>query len=239
MIDTENLPNWEPAGVRDWPGDQPPLRRHGCSVLLPTGEVFFTGGLDHDQTEGGSPDNSAVLEGEIYTPGIDWETNTYNFADETWTTTAPASVVRNYHSVALLLPNGLVLTAGSNINGSSGGDDVKEYRLEMYSPWYDGDPDRPRITGAPTTLGYGESFQVISPQASKITRIALMRCGSVTHAWDGDQRYIGIEFELVAPSVLQAAAPPGGDIAPPGPYMLWIVDQQGLPCEQARFLMLD
>lgn len=238
VIDPENPPTWEPAGLRDWPTDQPPLRRHGCSVLLPTGEVFFAGGLDHDQTEGGSPDDSGVLEGEIYSPGIDWENNTYNFSDESWTTTPPASVVRNYHSVALLLPNGLVLTAGSNINGSSGGDDVKEYRLETYSPWYDGDPDRPRITDSPPVLGYGESFQVSSPQASKITRIALMRCGSVTHAWDGDQRYIGIEFELLVPGVLQATSPPGGDIAPPGPYMLWIIDEQGRPCDQARFLIL-
>lgn len=237
-VDPEDPPTWQPAGQRDWPEGQVPLRRHGCATLLPTGEVLFTGGLDHDQTDGGSPDANGVLEAEIYSPGIRWDTGTYDFSQEAWVTTPPAHVVRNYHSVALLLPNGLVVTAGSNLNGSSGGDSVKEHRVEVYSPWYDGEPDRPTLLTAPATLTYGEDFQIVSSDASRIERVALMRCGTVTHAWDGDQRYVGLEFQLLAPGVLGATAPPSGGVAPPGPYLLWIIDRQGRPCHEARFLTL-
>ena len=120
--DPGNPPVWQPTAVRDWPGE-PPLRKHGGAVLLPTGEVFLAGGIDSTE-DTGLPDAAAVLEGETYQPGIDWDSGGYG-ASESWTTTARATVPRNYHSVALLLPNGLVLTAGSNLDGSEGGDDVK------------------------------------------------------------------------------------------------------------------
>jgi hypothetical protein len=215
--------------------------------LLPTGEVIFSGGINHDnrgleEGEPGSPDGDEALSAEIYTPKIDWESSTYDFdADdgETWATTSQPQVVRNYHSVALLLPNGQIFTAGSNINGSSGPDSVKEYRIEIYSPWYDGDPDRPVISAAPANIGYGEAFTINSADADSIERIALMRCGTVTHAWDGDQRYVGLEFEHSEDSnILNATAPPDGGVAPPGPYMLWIIDTSDRPCQTARFIIL-
>lgn len=238
--DPNNPPTWQQAGKRDyWPDDEVPLRRHGCAVLLPTGEVFFTGGINHEVPE--NLDADAVLEAEIYKPGIDWESNTYQFGEEEWELTPPSSVPRNYHSVALLLPNGRVLTAGSNLNGSTGGDDVKEYRIEVYSPRYDGDANRPRITSAPSSISYGEEFEIHTNDADSIERVALMRCGSVTHAWDGDQRYVALEFEEPKPDTktLLITAPPDGGVAPPGPYMLWTVDKAGRPCQQARFVMLS
>ena len=238
--DPNNPPTWQPAGVRDyWPDNQIPLRRHGCSTLLPTGEVIFTGGINHELPE--NPDTDAVLEGEIYKPGIDWKSNTYQFSEESWELTPQSSVPRNYHSVALLLPNGRVLTAGSNIDGQSGGDSIKEHRIEVYSPWYDGNANRPRITSAPSNISYGEQFEILTNDADSIERVALMRCGTVTHAWDGDQRYVGLEFEEPAPNTkaLLITAPPDGGVAPPGPYMLWTIDKKGRPCKQARFMILN
>jgi len=238
--DPDNPPAWQAAGVRDyWPNNQVPFRRHGCATLLPTGEVLFTGGINHEVPE--NEDTDAVLPAEIYKPGIDWESNTYQFGQESWEITPPASVPRNYHSVALLLPNGRVLTAGSNLNGSSGGDNVKEYRIEVYSPWYDGNANRPRISSAPGALSYGENFKILTNDADSIERVALMRCGSVTHAWDGDQRYVGLVFEQPKPGskTLQITAPPDGGVAPPGPYMLWTIDKKGRPCRQAHFIMLN
>ncbi|HEX6596434.1 MAG TPA: galactose oxidase-like domain-containing protein [Acidimicrobiales bacterium] len=231
-------PTWEPTAPRDWPAD-PPLRRHGCAVLLPTGEVFLAGGIDN-AGDPGLPDTDAVLEGELYRPGIDWASGAYepDAASESWTTTAPATVARNYHSVALLLPNGLVLTAGSNLDGQAGGDDVKEYRIEVYSPPYDGDPLRPDILQAPAELAYGQTFAVATTRADHIQRVALTRCGSVTHAWDGDQRYVGLEFTVSGPGALEATAPPDGGVAPPGPYLLWVVDGDDRPCVRAPFVLL-
>ncbi|MCH9660818.1 MAG: DUF1929 domain-containing protein [Bacteroidetes bacterium] len=240
-LEDDNEPIWEPTADRDWPEGVGPFRRHGIGTLLPTGQVIFTGGInDRHNDEIRNRDSAAVLEAEVYTPGINWETNTCNFESETWETTPPATVVRNYHSVALLLPNGLVMTAGSNINGSSGADDVKEYRIEMYIPWYDGDPDRPTQSVPNPQFQYGASVTVRSEQAHRIERIALMRYGSVTHAWDGDQRYIGIPFEvdLEEPDTLILQLPDNGWIAPPGPYMLWLIDENGRPSQRASVVSL-
>jgi hypothetical protein len=79
------------------------------SVILPTGEIFFTGGVEGSELvtiEGRQtnfPDTTGVLEAEIYNP-----------TTNTWGLTPPAGVVRNYHSVALLMPDGRVWTGGSS-----------------------------------------------------------------------------------------------------------------------------
>ena len=238
-LDGDPAPSWESTTERDWPAD-PPLRRHGCATLLPTGDVAFTGGIDNG---GGSglPDTDAVLAAEIYHPGFDWDAQVIDEALEEWTTVNPgATVARNYHSVALLLPNGRILTAGSNIDGAAGGDDDKEYRIEVFSPGYVDAPNRPEIIEAPSSLTWGEEFDVVTTRAGAIERVALMRCGSVTHAWDGDQRYVGLPFTWDGDDspVLHVVAPPHGNVAPPGPYMLWVVDRLGRPCRLAPFVIL-
>jgi len=65
-----------------------------------------------------------------------------------------------------------------------------------------------------------------------------MRCGTGTHAWDGDQRYIGLEFS-VNETGLNVTAPPNGNIAPPGPYMWWVIDDSARPCRIAPFVLLN
>lgn len=230
----EPAPQWEVA-ERDWPGE-PPQRRHGCATLLPTGEVFFSGGINFDLSD--SPDLWGVTNGELYTPGIDWAEDRYTLAD-VWTTVPRANVVRNYHSVALLLPDGRVFTAGSNLDGQTGGQGTREYRIEMYSPPYlDPLAARPQIQSAPPSVTYGESFSVATTQALDIERVALLRCGSVTHAWDGDQRYVGLEFTVDGADGLSVTAPPHGAVAPPGNYMLWVVNGAGTPCLRAAFVHL-
>ena len=110
-------------------------------------------------------------------------------ATESWTTAEQAQVVRNYHSVALLMPNGRVWTAGSSKNADSGDPNVVgEKRIEVYKPSYDADPNRPDITSALLSVGYGDNFEVRTPQAASIQRVALIRAGSATHAFDADQR---------------------------------------------------
>lgn len=230
---------WQETLGRDyWQGD-PPLRRHGIGTLLPTGEVLFSGGIRTNATDVGLPDTDAVLQAEIYSPGIDWEADQITFEDEAWSPTQRANVPRNYHSVAVLLPNGRVLTAGSNIDGRGGGDSAKEFRIEVFLPDYDDDVQRPSITSAPSTLTYSEVFGFNCSDADRIERVALMRCGSVTHAWDGDQRYVGLDFEVTGEGTITATTPPNGNVAPPGPYMLWAIDEANRPCQLAPFVTLN
>jgi hypothetical protein len=98
-------------------------------VILPTGDVFLSGGVTSTDD-----DRTAVLEGEIYSPGIDWHAGAYAGV-QAWMSTEPASVVRNYHSVALLTPDGSVWTAGSSRNADQGNPaQVGEMRMEVGSP---------------------------------------------------------------------------------------------------------
>lgn len=212
-------------------------RRFGCAVMLPTGGVFVTGGLDVGLSN--SPtDAAAVLAGEIYNPGIDWNTGQYTAA-ESWVSTDPATVRRNYHSTALLMPNGRVWTAGSSKDANQGDPaTVGELRIELFLPDYDGDPNRPQITSSPPSAGYGQTFEIRCPQAQQIRRVAITRCGSVTHAFDADQRYVGLMFQRGEGDRLFVTAPPNSRIAPPGYYLLWVLDQNHLPCQEARFIRI-
>lgn len=225
-------PTWQNTAARTGTaaGKQ---RRFACSVILPTGEIFVSGGIN-----GGSSDADAVKEGEIYNPGIDWTTGQYT-APDSWATTDASTITRNYHSTALLLPNGRVWVAGSSKNAAQGDPaTVGELRLEVFKPAYDADPARPQLSAAPVSAGYGQTFAISSPQAAQIRRVALTRCGSVTHAFDGDQRYVGLTFSLLEGNQLRVTSPPNSRIAPPGYYLLWIIDANGRPCQEARFIRI-
>lgn len=228
-------PAWEETADRDWP-NTPPQRIHGCSVLLPDGTVFLCGGTNKDGEDAVRQANG-VREGEIYTPGINWQLGIYDDEPKKpWKTVEQAAVVRHYHSVALLMPNGTVWTAGSN---GPGGSDNQERRVEVYRPPYCVRRDRPVISESPGRIIYRNSFTVRSPQATRIRRVALIRNGSVTHAFDSDQRYVALEFKRVGQDALVAKAPPHSAVAPPGNYMLWIIDDEGRPCRWASFVNLS
>lgn len=227
-----NAPTWKKAGNRDWQGANPE-RNHACSVLLPDGRVFVSGGTEYSGGDDTLRQQNAVLHGELFDPGIDWSAGAYGLSEE-WTTVEAAAVPRHYHSVALLLPNGTVWTAGSN--GATGESADQERRVEVYRPPYCAEANRPVITEAPDRLVYGSTLGVRTPQAADIQRVALIRNGSVTHAFDADQRYVGLEFSHAGGDLLTVTAPPHSAVAPPGFYMLWIVDGEGRPCQWAAFV---
>lgn len=227
-------PTWQNTVARTGPaaGKQ---RRFCCAVILPNGEVFVTGGIN-----GGNSDANAVRDAELYRPGIDWAAGTYAGA-EAWVAAGAAAITRNYHSTAILMPDGRVWTAGSSKNADSGDPNVVgEKTIEFFEPDYFASAARPDLTAAPPSVGYGQTFEIETPQAASIQRVALTRCGSVTHAFDGDQRYVGLNFTRVgATNVLRCTAPPSSGIAPAGNYLLWVVDSNGRPCKAARFVRVS
>jgi hypothetical protein len=77
---------------------------------------------------------------------------------------------------------------------------------------------------------------VRSNHAARVGAVALIRCGSVTHAFNFDQRYVGLTFRYLADDRLRIDGPPSSRIAPPGYYLLWVVNQERLPCKLARFV---
>jgi hypothetical protein len=103
--------------------------------------------------------------------------------------------------------------------------------MEIYRPAYLFNPDgtpatRPSITSAPASVSYGESFNLTTPD--NIVSVVLVRNGTVTHAFGMDQREVGLSFTAGSGS-LTVTAPPNGNIAPPGYYMLFLLNQSGVP----------
>ena len=211
----QSSPVWTTAGTMKFP------RRQMNATLLADGSVLVTGG-----TSGAGFNNQAgaVRDAELWNP-----------ATGTWTTMARESQTRTYHSTALLLPSGRVLSSGS---GEGGGITLanSEFTAQVYSPPYlfkaDGSAaPRPSITSAPSTLHYNQIFTVETPNVASVTKGTLIRLSSVTHAFNQSQLVYHLAFTRPAgtTTTLSAKAPAGGSYAPPGPYMLFILNGSGVP----------
>ena len=192
------------------------------ATMLPNGKILALGGSLNDEDV-----NTASLGADLY----DTSTNTMTSAGSN-------SFARLYHSVSLLLPDGTVWVAGGNPQRGS-----YETHVEVYSPPYLFNPDgslatRPSITSVtPGVVGYGATFTVQTPNAANITSVVLMKDGSTTHAFDMDQRMVGLSF-TAGSGTLTVTAPPNGNIAPPGYYMLFLLNGAGVP-SVAKFVQLS
>jgi len=196
-------------------------RRQMNATLLADGSVLVTGGTGGP---GFNNQASAVRVAELWNPRT-----------ETWTTMPPESARRTYHGTAVLLPSGQVLSSGS---GEGGGITYanSEFSAQVFNPPYllnaDGSPAaRPSITSSPSTLSYGQSFTVQTPDAASVTRGTLIRLSSVTHAFNMSQLIYHLAFETTSPTAVAATAPPNANQAPPGPYMLFLINEAGVPSE--------
>lgn len=233
FIDVDGSPSWQATAART--GSAAGRRRdNACATLLPTGQVLVTGGWVGNA--GADDPDEAVREPEIYTPGIDWAAGDFsNTDDEGWATIDEAAPNRRgYHSTALLLPDGRVWHGGSTTDA-----EPSNRNIDLFEPDYINDAGRPAITGCPANIGYAMNFPVDTPQANAIARVALIRCGAITHGFNTDQRYIALNFSVQDSNTLNVSSPPRGDIAPPGYYMLFLIDTQGRVCQRASFIRVS
>jgi Domain of unknown function (DUF1929)/Concanavalin A-like lectin/glucanases superfamily/Glyoxal oxidase N-terminus/IPT/TIG domain/Galactose oxidase, central domain len=181
-------------------------RMYGNAVTLPDGTVLMVGG-----GQGPGIYDNPVHTAELFDP-----------VTETWKVMAAQQAPRIYHSTAVLLPDGRVVSAGQDKG-------TQQFTAEVYSPPYLFKGARPSITTAPTVVGYNQGFSISTPDASSVTRVALIRPGSVTHSVDFDQRYVDLSFTVADGGTLAVTSPPGATHAPPGHYMLFIVSSSGVP----------
>jgi hypothetical protein len=224
---------WQATGPRD-ASVSGLTRKYSNAAILPTGQVCLVGGVNVVDPE------APVSKAELYEPGIDWATGAYANPDGWAVDPAVAAFTRNYHSVCLLLPNGKVWVAGGDINAQSGDPNVVGIKkIELYEPAYITVPNRLQINAAPKFAAYGQSFDIMLDRpASNVSRVALIRAGSATHSTNNDQRYVGLAISARSGNTLTVSAPPSGNVAPPGYYMLWVVDNVGNPCQLATFVRL-
>ena len=184
-------------------------------VALPNGQVLIIGGHTF-----GRPwsDNNSVLVPELWDP-----------ATQTFTPLPPMGVPRNYHSVALLLPDARVLSAGSGLCGSCA---TNHPNAQILTPHYllkeDGSPaTRPVITKAPATATHGTRITVST--GSEVAAFALVRLGSTTHTVNNDQRRIPLQFTRNGANAYSLAIPGNPGVALPGYYMLFALNAAGTP----------
>jgi hypothetical protein len=193
-------------------------REYLNSTLLPDGKVLVTGGT----SKPGNDATGAVHAAEVWDP-----------TTETWTLLATsAGLPRVYHSAALLLPDGRVLSTGGNGYPET----------EVYSPPYLFKGTRPTITSAPASVAYGQSFTVQTPDAATVTRVTMIRLSSVTHAFNMSQYISERSFSrqtgaltVQAPVAAAAVSPP--TVAPRGHYLLFLINGNGVP-SVARIVQL-
>ena len=143
---------------------------------------------------------------------------------EGWLRCADMNHIRGYHSSNILLADGSVLMGGDSGGGGDGGNTPNE----RYLPGYFSQP-RPAITAAPATVAHGAAFTIQTPNATSIAEVVMIRPGAVTHGWNQSQRFVGCVVTGHDASHVQAETPPDGTYAPPGWYLLFIVDGARVP----------
>src|SRR6185503_17890620 len=186
------------------------------AVLLPTGKVLALGGSSQNNIG-----STASLNADLFDPDT-----------ETWSPAGRMARPRMYHSVALLLPDATVWVAGSNPEQGTFDNTIEIYRpAYLFAPG-GGLASRPTISNAPAAVGYNAAFQVTTPNAADIASVALVRAGSSTHAFNFEQRLVDLTF-TAAGGALTVTAPPNGNVAPPGYYMLFLINQAGVPSQAA------
>lgn len=192
-------------------------RQWANATVLPDGRVLVTGGSRYADNNG----SDAVYEAELWNP-----------ATRAWRVGARAGTYRGYHSTAILLPNGTVLSAGGGVKGP-----VANLNAEIYYPPYlftraNGGvalAPRPRLaTISASQFGYGARATVQLATDATVARVALIGLASATHSFDSGQRYQRLAFTQDG-RTLRITMPGNAGLAPPGYYQLVVVDRAGVP----------
>jgi FtsP/CotA-like multicopper oxidase with cupredoxin domain len=178
------------------------------ATLLPDGRIFVAGGIT------GAADGGPCEIFDPRDPAADWVVGP-NMKFE-----------RTYHSSFLLLQDGSVLGGGAPPNTPFGPFTAHERFFPNYF-----DRSRPVITGAPATVNYGGNFTINTPTPADISEVVLLKAGAVTHGFNMGQRGIECVINSTGAGTLDVAAPPAANLAPPGWYLLFILDSDRIPSE--------
>lgn len=203
------------------PGPELPApTRYPNLVTLPDDSMLISNGSADYRGKGASDH----LLARLYHPGP---------GGGTLTAAADPHVGRNYHTEGLLLPDGRVLTAGSDPLFDDEHDTVPgtfEQRLEIYSPPYLFRGPRPEIAEAPDRAERGATLAVATPDGARVDRARLVRLASSTHVTSVDQRSVALDLTHTATGV-EVDVPASVQTVPEGFYQLFLVDDRGVPSE--------
>jgi hypothetical protein len=185
----------------------PTPRAHVNMVQVPNGSAFAIGGNSSGLFDAPRP-----------------MTLRFNPKAGGWSRMAVQSVRRAYHSTAVLLPSGRILSAGDTGDGGGGA------KIDVYSPPYLFHGKRPKIAAAPGRVHYGGKFR-ITGAGRQATQAVLMAPSSTTHAVEMNGRYVPLKIRRAGQRF--TAVVPKAAVTPPGYYMLFLVTPGGIPSKAA------
>jgi outer membrane protein assembly factor BamB len=190
------------------------------AVLLPDGDVLALGGAaeehDHDHDAGGH-------DGEVPLP-----VETYDPEAATWIEGPAPETPMAYHSTALLLPDGRVLSVNQHENDP-----------QFFEPWYLQVEDRPEVLEAPEATSYGVPATLVVDEPGGVDEVHATRHSAVTHSLNTEQRRLPLDTVTWPGHPAARVLLPGNpSYAPPGYYMVFAVDD-GVPAEAPSFRLTD
>lgn len=203
---TSATPTWQTVAPMNY------ARYTHTLTVLPDGKVLAVGG---------SGNLSETDTTQAVYPAEEWDPST-----NTWTTLSSMQIPRIYHATALLLPDGRVLVAGSGHEDS--GTAPGEYNAQYYSPPYLFNGARPSITSIPSSFNYGDTISIQTPDAASIAKVSLVSLGADTHTLDMNQHFVPLTY-TAGSGALTVSSPTSANVAPPGYYMVFIVNGSGVP----------
>ncbi|MDQ3812787.1 MAG: DUF1929 domain-containing protein, partial [Armatimonadota bacterium] len=182
------------------------------ATLLPDGRVFIAGGVS------GGADGGVCEIFDPRNPGPGWAIG-------------PAmKYTRTYHSAFILLPDGSIVGGGDPMVAGA------PTPHERFFPDYF-DMPRPVLSSAPATINYGGNFTINTPNAAAITEVVLLRPGAVTHGYNMSQRGIELVIAGIGAGTVDVESPPQANLAPPGWYLMFILNASRVP-SVARWVRL-
>jgi galactose oxidase len=187
-------------------------RSHPAAILLPDGSVAVVCG------DGGAP-------GDPRRPQIIDPASGSVTTGPAW----PDAGRRGYHNVALLVPDGRVLTGGGLPGDLAGRPGANQERTDLrhYSPPYlSAEGGRPEVTSAGRKMGYGRPYS-LTFRGGPIHRVTLLGPGSMTHSIDMNQRCIVLFDGEADGEELTVSGPRDSHVAPPGDYLLFVLSRVG------------
>ncbi|HZN01184.1 MAG TPA: galactose oxidase-like domain-containing protein [Pyrinomonadaceae bacterium] len=252
---TDRHPRWELVG-----NILQPLATTKA-VLLPDGKVLIGQGINRSPNcnVDGRPCTYEEKEGLHF--------QMFDPVSGSITKLAKTTVSRGLHGTATLLPDGSVFFAGENREALVRPDDPSFPLLSSYAGLLPrGDPDqgvpvgqlffppylfkpdgtravRPEIKKAPEEISYGGHFDItVGGNPNQISSVVILRSDHNTHSLTTGDRYVKLAYHQKGAAnkgELRIRAPKLPAQAVPGIYMLFVLDQKGVPSHASRLYLVN
>ncbi|MCZ7431536.1 glyoxal oxidase [Streptomyces sp. WMMC1477] len=222
-----NDPNTYQLVGRQWKKQEPRAfgRTQDDTLILPDGTLMTVNGAFDIRDYGNGP----------YNPNADPKYRQVELRGEdgNWRLGPVQRLPRGYHSNAVVLPDGRVMVTGDEAQQIANDPDITDDMdgsIEIYEPAYLHGGERPDLAAVPQrALAYDERFTVLTGTPEDVDRAVLLAPTTATHAVNFSQRHLDVRVKGRSGTSLELQAPPSAKAAPPGYYMLFLLNEDGVP----------